>query len=118
MLRCSKVVVLVAASTLFACTLVAANQPESRTPRERYETLLTEQDVASAAWERSTSKVTPADPQWVRSFADWPIWTFAPRFVQFAAENRQDPPARDALLTIVELVGSGKDRDRFFFPWI
>ena len=118
MLRRSTVVVLVAGSPLFASALVAAKQPESRTPRERYETLLKEQDVASAAWEKSTSKVTPADPQWVRCYAGWPMWTYAPRFVQFAAENRQDPAALDALLKIVELVGSGKDRDRFLFPWI
>jgi len=109
-------VVLVVGFLLLTSSLVAGKQPKSRTPREQYEALLKEHDAEDAAWEKSSARITPVDPQWVQIYAKWPMWTFAPRFVQFAAENRQDTAALDALLKIVELVGSGKNRDRFLFP--
>jgi hypothetical protein len=113
MLVRTSVVAMIVGVMFCMCSLAAGKQPESPTPREKYESLVKQHGAADAAWEKTAASTTPADPKWVQIHAAWPMWTYAPRFVQFAAENRQDPAALDALLKIVELVGSGNDKDRF-----
>ncbi len=115
MLERSTGVVLVVGFLLFTSSLGAGEQPKAQTPRERYEALLKDYEAANAAWEKSGAGIAPADPLWVKHHADQPLWNFAPRLLQFAEENRHDPVALDALLTIVESGKGARSGERFLF---
>jgi peroxiredoxin len=77
--------------------------------------MLKEYEAANTAWEKSGEKIEPSDPLWIKHHAEQPLWRFAPRFLQFATENRQDPAALDALLKLVESSKGTRAGDRFLF---
>jgi thiol-disulfide isomerase/thioredoxin len=97
-------------------SLWAGEGPKSRTPRGAYEALLNEYEAAVIARDKNASNVTPADPLWVKQYEAMPMWSFAPRFLQFAEANSKDPAAVDALLKIVEFLGTGRAADKFLYP--
>jgi len=104
---------LVVAFLLPTSSLKAGEQAKTRSPRERYEALLKDYEAADAAWTKSGAKIAPADPLWIKHYADQPLWTFAPHLLQFAEESRQNPVALDALLKVVAIAGTGRDRGVF-----
>src|SRR4051812_13244154 len=87
--------------------LSAGEGPRPQTPKEQYEALVKEYEAANAEWRKSL-KVTPADPAWIEQYKASPMWSFAPRFLQFAEANPKEPTAVDALLKIVGFLGSGR----------
>jgi peroxiredoxin len=101
---------------LLTNSLAAAGQPKSLTAKEQYVALLKEYEQASAAWNESGKGLKLTDSRWIEHHAASPKWSFAPRFLQFAEENPTQPEAVEALLQIVEMLESGHNGDRFFFP--
>ncbi len=76
---------------------------ESTTPKEHYEGLLKDYEVAERSWnEKYRLEGTPeANVDWAARYRDWPGWSFAPRFVELAEANPDDPTAVDSLLWVV-----------------
>jgi len=107
MLVDSTLEILVVGLLFVTSSLGSCEQPNARTPRERYEALLRDYEAADAAFEKSGAKIGPADPLWVKKHSERPLWIFTPRMLQFAEENRHDPAALEALLRIVESSNRG-----------
>jgi thiol-disulfide isomerase/thioredoxin len=103
------------ASLLLILSIGADEPAKPTTPRERYEVLTKEFEAATRAWETRSAGVRPEDPLWVKSYAEAPMWTFAPRLLEFAEANPEAPEAVDALLQVVQLRRTGRISDSFLF---
>ncbi len=101
---------------LLVPSLAAEEERRLRTPAEQYAALIKEYEAANAEYSESLKKATPADAAWTEHYAAWPMWSFAPRFLQFAEANPKEPRAVDALLEIVGFLATGRQADRFLFP--
>ncbi len=97
-----------------AAPALAFDGPPS--PREQHEALSREYDAAEVAWDKANPRVTPADPAWIEHYIERPMWSFAPRFVQFAEANPKAPEAVEALLRVVAFVGTGRASDATVYP--
>ena len=100
--------------------VILAQQPSAQSPKERYESLLAEYTRATKAWSERYEpggKETPADESVVR-YQDWPTWTYLPRFMELAEQNRRDPAAVDALLWIVDQGQAIGLDDKEYYPFL
>src|SRR5690348_6469915 len=112
----SRGMVLILASLPLTLTSRAAELPNSTTPREQYEALTREFEAATTAWGLRGGGNRPEDPSWIESYAEAPMWTFAPRLLEFAEKNAGTPEVVDALLRVVGLLRTGRISDRSLFP--
>ncbi len=112
----SRAMVVMLSFLLLMPSLGAGDEPKSQTPREQYEALIKEYESATNAWEKSSANVPPENPLWTKHYGDAPMWTFAPRFLQFAEANPREPVAVDALLKIIGLLRTGRISDKCLFP--
>ena len=100
--------------------VVFAGQLPSQTPKERYQSLLSEYTKAEAAWiERFEpgGKQTPAEKTLAR-YEDWPTWAFLPRFMELAEQHANDAAGVDALLWIVEQGQAIGLNDKEYYPFL
>lgn len=112
----SRTVALSLVLLLIVPALCAQEERKSQTAKEQYETLLRDYERASAAWRESGKGLTAANPAWIEHYAARPVWSFAPRFLQFAEANSKTPEAVEALLHIVGIPEPGDFSDRSLFP--
>ena len=92
--------------------------PGSQTPRQQYEALIKEYEAEEMAWNAKYGPGQLKDPQaqLIARYRDWPGWSFAARFLEFAEANPDDPAAEDALIWIVNQATSVGVGDRQLVP--
>ena len=105
----------VLASLLLILSIGADEPANPTTPRERYEVLTKEFEAGTSTWGMRGAEVRPEDPLWIKHYAEAPMWTFAPRFLEFAEANPGSPEAVDALLRVVGLLRTGRISDKLLF---
>ena len=96
-----------------------AQETESQTPKAKFEALLKEHEAAGKAWSEqydrfNVSETRASAIELQRRYLAWPGWTFAPRFLELAEGDPEDPAAVDALLQVVVEIGrpvSPNDKD-------
>jgi peroxiredoxin len=93
------------------CGFGAQDEP-AQTPRQKYDALLREYEAEEVAWSSNYGGGEKGDPQelLIARYRDWPGWTYAPRFIQFAEAHLDDSTALEALSWVVNqarAVGAG-----------
>ncbi len=84
-------------------TLRASDDPKPLTPKERYEALLNDYETEYAAWQKANPNVAYDDPRWIARYESLPTHALGPRLLRFAEANLGDPIAVDALLKIIAI---------------
>jgi hypothetical protein len=95
-------------------------ESRSETPRQQYDALLKGYEAEQVAWNAKYGSGQLKDPraQLIARYRDWPGWLFAPRFLEIAEANPEDPAAGDALVWIVKQATSVGVGDRQLVPVI
>jgi peroxiredoxin len=104
---------------LLICICLPVTQgAESKTPRQRYDALIKEYEAEEVAWtvKYGAGQLNDPQAQLIARYRDWPGWSFAVRFLEFAEANPDDPAAGDALIWIVNQATSVGVGDRQLVP--
>ena len=103
---------------LFCIGSPATQGAGSQTARQQYDALIKEYEADELTWNARYGAGQLNDPQaqLIARYRDWPGWSFAARFLEFAEANPDDPAAGDALVWIVKQATNVGVSDRQIVP--
>ena len=97
--------------------LILADDPPAK--RDSFADLLSRYEAAEAQWDRTFEAPEMADatkPGSIFRYAEWPAWTYAPKFLAIAEADPEGSDALDALLWITKIGTQVGDGDSALLP--